>query len=38
VERAENMSKVAEDSKKEVERLETIEKTLSSPRDRKQRK
>ncbi|XP_022172411.1 telomerase-binding protein EST1A-like isoform X2 [Myzus persicae] len=38
VERAENMSKVAEDSKKEVERLETVEKTSSSPRDRKQRK
>jgi len=38
VERAENMSKVAEDSKKEVQRLETVEKTLNSPRDRKQRK
>jgi len=32
------MSKVAEDSKKEVEGLETVEKTLSSTRDRKQRK
>jgi hypothetical protein len=32
------MSKVAEDSKKEVQRLETVEKTLNSPRDRKQRK
>jgi len=32
------MSKVAEDSKKEVERLEAVEKKLNSPRDRKQRK
>ncbi|VVC31928.1 DNA/RNA-binding domain, Est1-type,PIN domain,PIN domain-like,Tetratricopeptide-like helical [Cinara cedri] len=38
VERAENMSKVAEDTKKEVERLENVEKTQSLSRDRKQRK
>lgn len=38
MERAENMSKVAEDSKKEVERLETVEKSFIPPRDRNQRK
>jgi len=32
------MSKVAEDLRKEVERLEIIKKTSSSSRDRKQRK
>jgi len=32
------MSKVAEDSKKEIQRLENAEKTLNSPRDRRQRR
>jgi hypothetical protein len=36
VERAENMSKVAEDTKKEVERLENTEKR--STRDKKRKK
>lgn len=36
MERAENMSKVAEDTKKEVERLENIEKR--STRDKKRKK
>jgi len=40
VERAENMSKVAEDIKKEVERLEIVEKipSNSNSKNRKRRK
>jgi len=38
VERAENMFKVAEDTKKEVERLEIVEKNPSNPKNRKRRK
>lgn len=38
MERAENMSKVAEDNKKEIERLENIEKIQNTSRDGKRRK
>lgn len=39
MERVENMTKVAEDTKKEVERLETVDKNPNNiPRDKKRRK